>query len=111
MDGFDAWNVFVCIFEDFKKSTLKFNLSRGFRAANISEIASNGRHEGTLRFEYGTPELKPELSHQIDLAYFINSDHVTFEFTPFSNLISNYIFLKLSNPRKPQKALEFLVWH
>ena len=75
-----------------KKSTLKFNLSRGFRAANISEIASNGRHEGTLRFEYGTPELKPELSHQIDLAYFINTDHVTFEFTPFSNLISNYIF-------------------
>ena len=23
MDGFDAWNVFVCIFEDFKKMRLK----------------------------------------------------------------------------------------
>ena len=26
MDGFDAWNVFVCIFEDFKKSTLTFQI-------------------------------------------------------------------------------------
>ena len=75
-----------------KKSTVKFNLSRGFRAPNIAEISSNGKHEGTLRYEYGTSDLKSEVSHQIDLAYFLNSDHVTFEFTPFTNFISNYIF-------------------
>jgi iron complex outermembrane receptor protein len=75
-----------------KKSTVKFNLSRGFRAPNIAEISSNGKHEGTLRYEYGTADLKSEVSHQIDLAYFLNSDHVTFEFTPFTNFISNYIF-------------------
>ena len=75
-----------------KKSTFKLNLSRGFRTPNIAEIASNGRHEGTLRFEYGTPDLKPELSHQIDIAYFFNADHLTFEFTPFVNFISDYIF-------------------
>ncbi len=75
-----------------KNSTIKFNISRGFRAPNIAEIASNGRHEGTLRYEYGTVQLKPEISHQIDLAYFLNADHITFEFTPFVNFISNYIF-------------------
>ncbi len=75
-----------------KKSTIKFNLSRGFRAPNIAEISSNGKHEGTLKYEYGTTDLKSEVSHQIDLAYFLNSDHVTFEFTPFTNFISNYIF-------------------
>ena len=75
-----------------KKSTIKFNLSRGFRAPNIAEISSNGKHEGTLRYEYGNADLKSEVSHQIDLAYFLNSDHVTFEFTPFTNFISNYIF-------------------
>ena len=75
-----------------KKSTIKFNLSRGFRAPNIAEISSNGKHEGTLKYEYGTADLKSEVSHQIDLAYFLNSDHVTFEFTPFTNFISNYIF-------------------
>ncbi len=76
------------------KSTIKFNLSRGFRAPNIAEISSNGKHEGTLRYEYGNADLKSEVSHQIDLAYFLNSDHVTFEFTPFANFISNYIFSK-----------------
>ena len=76
------------------KSTLKFNLSRGFRAPNISEISSNGKHEGTLRYEYGNPALKPELSHQIDAAYFLGTDHIAFEFTPFVNFISNYIFTR-----------------
>jgi iron complex outermembrane receptor protein len=75
-----------------KVSTLKFNVSRGFRAPNIAEIASNGKHEGTLRYEYGTVNLKSEISHQIDFAYFLNSDHVSLELTPFVNLISNYIF-------------------
>ncbi len=75
-----------------KKQTLKLNLSQGFRAPNIAEIGSNGVHEGTYRYEYGNPDLKSEVSHQIDLAYFLNSDHVTFELTPFANFISNYIF-------------------
>jgi iron complex outermembrane recepter protein len=79
-------------------STLKLNISRGFRAPNISELSSNGRHEGTFRYEIGTPRLKSEISHQIDLAYFLNSDHTTFELTPFVNFISNYIYArKLKN--------------
>jgi iron complex outermembrane receptor protein len=100
-----------------KKSTIKFNLSRGFRAPNIAEIASNGKHEGTLRFEYGTSDLKPEISHQIDLAYFLSSDHVTFELTPFANFISNYIFSEklastfggdsIPDPSDPTAAFKF----
>jgi iron complex outermembrane recepter protein len=81
-----------------KNNTLKLNLSRGFRVPNISELASNGRHEGTLRYEIGTPSLKSEISHQIDLAYFYKSDHLSFEFTPFANGISNFIYTsKLTN--------------
>ncbi len=80
------------------ESTFKINLSRGFRAPNIAEIASNGKHEGSFRYEYGTSNLNPELSHQIDVAYFLNTDHLTFEATPFVNFISNYIYSrKLSN--------------
>ncbi len=75
-----------------KKSTLKLNVSQGFRAPNIAEIGSNGVHEGTYRYEYGNPNLKSEISRQLDVAYFLNSDHVTFELTPFANFISNYIF-------------------
>ncbi len=100
-----------------KESTIKFNLSRGFRAPNIAEISSNGKHEGTLRYEYGNPDLKSEVSHQIDLAYFLNSDHVTFEFTPFANFISDYIFSEkltsinggdsIPDPSDPTPAYKF----
>lgn len=75
-----------------QNSTLKFNLSRGFRAPNIAEISSNGKHEGTFKYEYGAENLKAEISHQIDLAYYYNSNHFTFELTPFVNFIQNYIY-------------------
>lgn len=80
-----------------KTSTVKFNISRGYRAPNMAELASNGRHEGTFRYEIGNPGLKSEISHQIDLAYFLNSEHITFELTPFVNFISNYVFTEKLN--------------
>ena len=99
------------------KSTLKVNLSRGFRAPNIAELASNGVHEGTFRYEIGDENLKSETSHQIDVAYFLNSDHITFEFTPFINFISNYIFTEklqdangndiIIDPSDPVPAFKF----
>ena len=76
------------------ENTIKFNVSRGFRSPNISEIGSNGKHEGTFRYEYGNKDLKPEVSHQFDLGYFLNTDHVTFEVTPFVNFLQDYIFLQ-----------------
>ena len=100
-----------------KISTLKVNLSRGFRSPNIAELASNGRHEGTFRYEIGDKNLKSEISHQIDVAYFLNSDHVSFEFTPFVNFISNYIFVRkltdkagndiIIDPTDPAPAFKF----
>jgi iron complex outermembrane recepter protein len=75
-----------------KTNTIKVNLSQGFRAPNISELASNGRHEGTFRYEIGSLDLKSEISRQIDMAWFNNSEHLNIEFTPFVNFISNYIF-------------------
>ena len=92
-----------------QSSTIKFNLSRGFRAPNIAEISSNGKHEGTLRFEYGSINLKSEVSHQLDVAYFLNKDHITFEFTPFVNLISNYIYSeKLSSATGGDSIVDLL---
>jgi iron complex outermembrane receptor protein len=100
-----------------KTSTLKLNVSRGFRAPNIAELSSNGRHEGTFRYEIGNPNLKSEISHQIDNAYFLNSEHITFELTPFVNFIRNYIYsekLKGANgtdsipdPADPAPAFKF----
>lgn len=100
-----------------KQSTIKLNLSRGFRAPNIAELSSNGIHEGTFRYEIGDINLKSEISHQIDAAYFLNSDHISFEFTPFVNFISNYIYTEkmqdangndvIIDPSDPVPAFKF----
>lgn len=100
-----------------KISTFKMNLSRGFRALNISEIGSNGRHEGAFRYEIGTPNLKSEISHQVDIAYFLKSEHITFELTPYANFISNYVFIQkmvdengndiIPDPSDPAPAFQY----
>lgn len=72
----------------------KFNLSRGFRAPNISELGSSGIHEGSLRFEIGDPDLKAEKSFQADFMIGLNSEHISAELDVFSNTIQHYIFLR-----------------
>ncbi len=72
--------------------TLKFNLARGFRAPNVSELASNGAHEGTNRYEYGDNNLKTETSFQADAGIEVNTQHVSLSVNTFYNNISNYIF-------------------
>ncbi len=98
-------------------STFKFNLSQGYRAPNIAELASNGRHEGTFRYEIGNPGLKPETSHQIDLSYLFYSTHTTLEISPFINFIKNYIYAgklqgvdgtdSIPDPAEPAPAFQF----
>ena len=71
---------------------LKANLAQGFRAPSIPELASNGAHEGTNRYEYGDQNLSSEISLQGDAGLEINSDHVLFTASVFYNHINNFIF-------------------
>lgn len=71
---------------------LKLNVSRGFRAPNISELASNGVHEGTQRYEQGNIDLKPEHSWQMDLGLDYTSSIVSAQLALFVNRIDNYIY-------------------
>ncbi len=78
--------------------TLKANMARGYRAPSVSELASNGTHEGTNRYEYGDQNLKTETSLQFDAGVEVNTQHLSFSFNVFYNHINNYIFYsKLSN--------------
>ncbi|MTI30652.1 TonB-dependent receptor, partial [Xanthovirga aplysinae] len=72
----------------------KLNLAKGFRSPNISELGSNGVHHGTLRYEIGNPDLKPENSYQVDFGIVLNTDHVSLEATVFNNYITNFIYLE-----------------
>ncbi|PIQ21810.1 MAG: TonB-dependent receptor [Cytophagales bacterium CG18_big_fil_WC_8_21_14_2_50_42_9] len=78
----------------------KVNVARGYRAPNIAELASNGRHEGTIRYEVGNPNLNPETSLQLDAGLNLNTQHITIELDGFHNSIQNYIF--------PEKLLSVL---
>ena len=74
-----------------KTFNLKFNVGRGFRAPNIAELASNGVHEGTFRYEIGNPLLKPETSIQVDGEISANTKLLSAVFNGFYNVIDNYI--------------------
>ncbi len=71
---------------------LKFNLARGFRAPSLAELASNGAHEGTLRFELGDPDLKSETSYQADAGLEWNTAHLSLEGSLFYNRVKHFIF-------------------
>lgn len=85
-------------YEPSSTTIVKLNIARGYRAPTVSELASNGTHEGTNRYEYGDPNLRSETSLQIDAGLEYNNDHIGFSFTGFYNRIANYIFYsKLAN--------------
>ena len=73
---------------------LKLNLARGFRAPTISELASNGAHEGTIRYEYGDVNLKSETSTQLDAALDFNSEHISMSLSAYNNSFNNFIFYR-----------------
>lgn len=73
---------------------VKANFSRGFRAPTLSELAANGAHEGTSRYEYGTLDLKPERSLQGDLGIDFDYQHISFAANIFYNRLNDFIFYR-----------------
>jgi len=73
---------------------LRVNAARGFRSPNISEVASDGVHEGTFRYEKGDPLLKAEKSIEVDAGASYSRKWMSFDVSFFANRISNYIYLR-----------------
>ena len=81
---------------------LRLNVARGFRTPNLSELASNGVHEGSQRYEIGNGQLKAEYSLQADLGLDFTSQYVSAQLALFANRIDNYIFMH----RMPEEVEE-----
>ncbi len=75
------------------KITSRINFASGFRAPNLSELSSNGVHEGSNRYEIGNSNLKTEQNFQLDLNVDYNTEHFDFFANGFYNNINNYIFI------------------
>ena len=81
-----VWNV-------TDRINLRLNAARGFRAPTVSELSSNGVHEGSIQYELGNAELKAEKSTQLDLEFDYTSHYVSLQASLFTNWINDYIFL------------------
>lgn len=81
---------------------VRMNVARGFRAPNMSELGSDGVHEGTVRYEIGNPNLKAEYSWQADLGLDFESKYVSAQVALFANRMENYIFAKRINVVKEE---------
>ncbi len=75
------------------KTTVRANISSGFRAPNTSELLSDGVHHGTHRYMEGNNTLTNENATQLDLTIEYQGDHFGFSINPFYNAIQNYIYL------------------
>lgn len=73
--------------------TARVNLATGFRAPNLSELTSDGNHNGANRYEIGNPNLKSEQNFQTDVAIEYKNEHLELFANGFYNSINNYIFL------------------
>lgn len=81
-------------YEASEKITLKANIARGFRSPTLAELASNGAHEGTNRYEYGNLDLKAETSLQTDAGMNFNYEHFSLDISAFYNRMNDFIFYR-----------------
>ena len=89
---------------------LRLNLARGFRTPNMSELASNGVHEGSLRYEIGNQQLKAEYSLQADLGVDFTSRYVSAQLALFANRIDNYIFIRGEGQEVRDETIDYPVY-
>lgn len=76
-----------------QKFIARLNLASGFRAPNLSELTSNGNHNGANRYEIGNPDLENEQNFQIDVALEWRNEHFEAFVNAFNNSISDYIYI------------------
>jgi len=69
----------------------RINLASGFRAPNLSELSSNGLHEG--KWEIGNSNLENEQNLQLDLSLEYKAKHFEFFVNAFYNNIFDYIYI------------------
>jgi iron complex outermembrane receptor protein len=73
--------------------SIKANVARGYRAPNISEIASNGLDPGAHIVYIGNRNFVPEFSFQEDIGLQGNLDGITVSIGAFHNQVQHYIYL------------------
>jgi len=69
------------------------NYSNSFRAPSLEELYNNGPHVGTVAFEVGNQNLRPERSNGLDFSLRHQTNRFRAEFNVFYYSIKNYVYL------------------
>ncbi len=96
-ENYNSLNYSIGLKYQFENVHLRSNLSSGFRAPNMSELLSNGEHEGSGRFERGDANLKTEEAIQMDLGINYFNEMGEFYIETFYNNVNRYIYLEAQN--------------
>jgi len=103
---FTSYNgAFGAKFDILNSLIARVNIATGFRAPNLSELTSNGIHEGTNRFEIGNSNLDNEQNFQLDLSLEYRNEHFEVFVNSFYNKINSYIFLNPSGEIKDENPV------
>ena len=93
-------------FKTWKDGLFVANYSHGYRAAALEELYNNGPHDGSLSYEVGNQNLKPEISNGIDLSVRHQNSRFKAEANYYYYAFKNFVFLAPTNVFDPTSGLE-----
>lgn len=80
-------------FDLWKGGAFVANYSHGFRAPALDELYNHGPHDGSLLFEVGNSDLKPEISDGLDLSLRQQNKRIRAEANFFYYHFKDFVFL------------------
>jgi iron complex outermembrane receptor protein len=83
------------------------NYTHGYRAPALEELYNNGPHDGSLLFERGNGQLKPEISNGIDLSLRHQNTRFKAEANFYYYSFKDFVFLAPTGQFDPASGFEF----
>lgn len=90
---YDQVNYAAGFVRNDQNTTLRLNVSSGYRAPHLAELKADGFHHGSLRYERGDANLVPERALQFDATMELHYEHIELIVNPYFNRITNFIYL------------------
>jgi iron complex outermembrane receptor protein len=83
------------------------NFHHSFRAPALEELYNHGPHDGSLLYEVGNPNMRPETNNGIDLSLRHKTSRFTGEANFYYYAFKNFVFLAPRGTFDPGSGLEF----
>ncbi|MGB7201216.1 MAG: TonB-dependent receptor [Pyrinomonadaceae bacterium] len=93
-------------FNIWKGGVFVANYAHGYRAAALDELYNNGAHDGSLLFEVGNANLRPEKNNGIDLSLRHQNSRVKAEANFYYYAFKDFVFLAPTNTFDPDSGFE-----